>query len=610
MTQSHIVPVHYPHIEHRKATFSPDGTILEQDARVYSSPEAVQQFFCAELEREKLKYEYSLQNALQSYQHQQVMYGMQLQGFLAAVEVEMQRMDNERQRLQLENQNFQLYAEKQIAILTAQIENTIDKSKQLAIEDSSQYMVGKDFAEDAQYEVISPIGTEAKSPFDKSAKSTTHIQGGSMSDEKTDDQTEESGITSASSEEYLQKLITDKDYVMANKEYFGLIFDYKTNRMNNVPLNFYLEFDKFRDNTMVMNWWPDNGKNTIDKPPETIPKTPNGWEPVDYVHGFTIPCETYAMTGTDENDVDEWQFRNVKSQRLTIFKHFIPSSLKMYAGESTDIYWEAWDILFNTEWKEIVGKVAGGIVKGQVGIIRTLRNEANGFSTSYLTMYMRNNSLSQYFDSEYIRKYREKERLRREDGAKNIDMRINVEIQYPLKWADYPSVTYPDGTIVMDKTDPTFTVKGAMERITQLIAELETPEDEFENPTVKHLQKLYLDFQNYLCFGHFVSALLYAHTINKNREFVIIEQISASNDSTMKLINEESKTEIRREWNIFCNEFAYCDTNCQSEKFMCKYHSQTDSFVITRMFRTHPIIGRAKAIVSREIEEEKRRNGS
>lgn len=252
---------------------------------------------------------------------------------------------------------------------------------------------------------------------------------------------------------------------------------------------------------------------------ETVAKSKPGWMPVPYNEKRTISFARLIDMDHDiaknTNDDTVYSYKSIEGpHNFSIYQHNILSKYLQNKKDCIEKYWDAFDIKFDPNWKEIIANKFNGITNDIIAIVRLLSN-MNTASTSYTSMYIQNNDISSYISGEYakyLKAYKEAQL-----SGKSIDRK---QIQ------DF-FIAYPE-SYLQDET-----------------------------------------------YGYFASALAYAYYINENKPFIICEQIADyrhNGETKLLLSNNESKTEIRKEYNVFNNdlpEFVY--TNYVVPTFICTY---------------------------------------
>lgn len=132
------------------------------------------------------------------------------------------------------------------------------------------------------------------------------------------------------------------------------------------------------------------------------PNSPPGWIAVEYSEKKSVTSEVYRNTNnarykdltTDEN-VDCMESELQETLKLDVYKHKIPEGFVQNTPNGK-LFWEAFDIPFDPQWKKIVATCMEGLTEAPFCIVRLLVNETNR-SQDYITLYVNDTSFSKYF---------------------------------------------------------------------------------------------------------------------------------------------------------------------------------------------------------------------
>ena len=276
----------------------------------------------------------------------------------------------------------------------------------------------------------------------------------------------------------------------------------------------------------------------------TVPRFPDGWNLVAYNNKRSLHSELYYnVTFDDNNDVD---VEKSKDYNIDVYRHDINQNAPaMMVGKTcVDSFvdesgkeiksWEAFDIPYVPNWKEIVARFLGGLTTAELAIVRLLKENVN-VSTNYLSLYMLNSSFSTIFTE---RKNEERKQI--------ADAESRLE-RGELSMAEYKRLIHPAPIEIRYNIDECLGLGGE--------------------------------------YAAVVSAFAYAYFLNGSHPFSIIEQIfdERNNGKSSELITKlEPKTEIREEFNIFASD-VYPEsvfTNFRAQTFICDL--ENGEFVIRR----------------------------
>jgi hypothetical protein len=566
------VPLSMPAIEHARLSFDEFGNVSDFVIDQYGPGEA-KAYLDAEVRKKELSLEYQTQQMQMQMDHERYAQQMQMQ-------MAQQMMGFEVQKAQY--QLAEAYTNMQNKVLSLMDKvNHLEERTALPAPDIQKMHIGSAIkssealdcqnAVDAEYEIVNnkidPVikpnhSVKQRTMRPELMKKNYFAEGRIVDDEKT--QEEQEGTASG---EALEPAEAEKDEREENEQDYEepiksddpdikyvkvddhtITYNNKTGRFDNVPFNFEVDnYAGYKLSTKIpaVGAYNDDFKLLIK---DTIPLTSPGWAKVKYDCVEQCNVDKYAARGGimlleeesfDDPNADPYVNIYMEEQlRLSIFHHDVGEQCAQYAPGQDVKYWEAYDISFNPMWKMIVGKHLGGLTNGHIAIVRLLYNNPDGFSCDYLTMYMRSNSFSNYFEKEY-EKASQDIQSKKEYYTKN-------GMQIPQEVRDLRPQTTP---IVYS-----------------------------------------FDLINDPVFAHVISALFYAYTINGNKGFVIVEQIcDRLHDGQNRIILSKNfpKTEIREEWNIFKGPHPDCVyTNMDANVFFCTYDVAKKAFVITRRFKS------------------------
>jgi hypothetical protein len=183
-----------------------------------------------------------------------------------------------------------------------------------------------------------------------------------------------------------------------------IIYNEKTKRYDNVPLGCIVAYES----CPVIKICPEDGKDTLSQEECTEclrPKDIPGWIKVDYGEKRLCAVDFYEKSPGDEDTEKEGAVHTKLYQQeqksLSVYTHKIPGGLKNRDSRDNSVYWEAFDIPFNPNWKEITAKYIGGLTSSHVAIVRLLSKTPDGYYNDYISLYLRDNSYSRFFDEQY-----------------------------------------------------------------------------------------------------------------------------------------------------------------------------------------------------------------
>ena len=273
----------------------------------------------------------------------------------------------------------------------------------------------------------------------------------------------------------------------------------------------------------------------------TIPRFPDGWRPVCYNNKRSLHSELYYNVSFDDKpDVD---VEKCKDYDIDVYRHAIDQMRTPQnpfydefvndAGETIKS-WEAFDIPYVANWKEIVARFIGGLTESELAIVRLLKENTNS-STNYLSLYMLNSSFSTIFTE---RKNEERKQIA------NAESRLE---RGELTMSEYKRLIHPEPIEIRYDIQECLDLGGE--------------------------------------YAAVVSAFAYCWFLNGDHPFSIIEQIFDEKNggtSTELITKIEAKTEIREEFNIFTSKIypESVFTNFRPQTFICNL--ENGCFVIRR----------------------------
>ena len=274
----------------------------------------------------------------------------------------------------------------------------------------------------------------------------------------------------------------------------------------------------------------------------TIPRFPDGWRPACYNNKRSLHSELYYNVTFDSNkDID---VEKSKDYDIEVYRHDISTMSANNGYNYSDTFvnennqeiksWEAFDIPYVSNWKEVVARFLGGLTTSELAIVRLLKENTNT-STNYLSLYMLNSSFSSIFTD---RKNKERQQI--------ADAEARLE-RGELTMREYKQLIHPDPIEIVYDIDECTRLGGEYYAV--------------------------------------VSAFAYAWYLNGEHPFSIIEQIFDERNAgrSSELITKiEPKTEIREEFNIFASDIypESVFTNFRPQTFICSL--ENGKFIIRR----------------------------
>lgn len=124
---------------------------------------------------------------------------------------------------------------------------------------------------------------------------------------------------------------------------------------------------------------------------------------------------------SDSEESTSIECETEKEYSLEVYRHKPNANFLTKHAEDDKPLWQAFDILYEPEWKMITSKYLGGLTESDVAIVRLLKNDNDGTGISFCSLYINNNMYSKYFS--------DKRRLQREG---KIDPSIEISIEYDV----------------------------------------------------------------------------------------------------------------------------------------------------------------------------------
>lgn len=157
----------------------------------------------------------------------------------------------------------------------------------------------------------------------------------------------------------------------------------------------------------------------------TVPPKNGAWIPIDQ-YDLKMIAQAELLKNSDHDQVTETDetieitCESIADYRLEVYRHKPIGDWVLNDSENKKL-WEAFDIVYEPEWKKVAAKYLGGLTDSEIAIVRLLKNDGNGTGIAFCSLYINNNMYSKYFSNQ--------RRLQREG---QVDPNIEISISYEI----------------------------------------------------------------------------------------------------------------------------------------------------------------------------------